>query len=556
MKKISFIIISVALLLISIAGATDLKYQSATTFTGDIDMDNNNIDDATYINATYINGELLNGVVTVGPFEWCNETTDGTADQVQIEAALAKSGTVYLITDSYFSISDDIDIPTDKSYQIIGIPYDGSNPEIRPSAERAEFECSGIVSVELANLNINYNGTNGIPVNFANGADGVKIHNCRISNVTQNTGSTVYGIKIQGYTTDTMVKNVEIYNNELEDIIGVPIWVYGVWDGDGLTGSEQIIIDRNRIIHGAPYTASAPFSAITTGGGAQISNNYILGYGIKGYGYDNSAGHGIAGGTDSIITNNVIIGCGGNGIIPGYRNLVIGNKIYYCGLNGIDYWYSSYSNIIGNYIMECGTNNGTGAYDRCGIDVCDHSSRTLINGNYILAGADQISDDLNGSRTAGEDYIIVTNIEKFRFCEGMCINISSNQTYRIDYIDMENDKIYIIGTLAYDYGDKATVVGVETMLQGINVGDNGQSEGYHTITNNFILGFDSHSDRIGDPTGSTLLEHTYIDDYIYTSDPGYLPSYQPYRYYNNGHYLAVYVYGVGQKEVLLTDTGS
>lgn len=67
------------------------------------------------------------GYLTVGPHNWCDYVTDGAADDVQINAALAsfggKAGTVLLDCDATFDMTDDIDMPQRTALMSISVAY-------------------------------------------------------------------------------------------------------------------------------------------------------------------------------------------------------------------------------------------------------------------------------------------------------------------------------------------------------------------------------------------------------------------------------------------------
>jgi len=304
-------------------------------------------------------------------------------------------------------------------------------------------------------------------------------------------------------------------------------------------------ITGNTIYHSKPY-GDQQYSGIY-GDNCIITDNTVIGYGSKTQSYLTCTGTGIGGGENAVISNNTIIGTGSSGIIPGYKNVVNGNKIIAPGCNGIDAWYSSNSIISENSIFYPGNMEESGvSWDQCGVDLCNHSAEIQVLHNHVYGNSVDISSVLSSQATSGNNYITVSSPDLYY--EGLRIKIGSNDKYRIDYIDPVNSRIYLTTSLTTTYASGTTVIGVNCMTIGINVGDNGQSLGFHTVTGNSI--FAPTVANYLEP-GASMLPHTYVDDFVYTSDPEfYRIGHAPFILYTGGnYYIAVYITGVGTKKI-------
>jgi hypothetical protein len=157
------------LIFLLICSGAEAKYSPALEMGGKITMNGYNIttlvngtaaqDAVTYSQAVMLSAEPY---VTVGPYEWCDYITDGTADQVQIDAALDASKDVRLVADATYHISAAIQV--DEVSHFLG------------STSGARYSNSTIIYQDTA-------GANGINITAAS---------CHVSGLTisNNTGVT------------------------------------------------------------------------------------------------------------------------------------------------------------------------------------------------------------------------------------------------------------------------------------------------------------------------------------------------------------------------------
>lgn len=475
--------------------------------------------------------------VTVGPYKWCDYVTDGTSDETEVNTALATGMPVLIV--GQIECDDQITIPTSGDPVLMGLDAT-ILCEHDVDGELVISSTGQVTNAIISGLKINGNGKYIHGIFLYSGAVNCRIENNEIYGIVQNNPDTVYPIWLHG-TATVLNKDNTISSNYIHDnIAGNQIFV---------SNSHKFTnrITGNKIYHGKPY-GTQQYSGIY-GDNCIITENRVIGYGLKTQSYDTCTGTGICGGENSVISNNVIIGVSKSGIVPGYKNVVTGNKIIAPGCNGIDAWYSSDSIISDNSILYPGNMDESVSWDQCGIDLCDHSQDIQVANNNINGHAVVINYILASQANSGNNYIVVNSPGEYY--EGLRIKIGTSDKYRIDYIDPISNRIYLTTTLTQTYASGTYVSGVNCMTLGINVGDNGQSLGFHIVEDNFIFG----------PTlapylapGASMLPHTYVDDFVYTSDPGFLrKSHALYTLYTGGnYYMAEYVYDVGTKKVQIS----
>lgn len=472
---------------------------------------------------------------TVGPYEWCDYVTDGSADQTEINTALATGYPVCMV--GSLVISGTINIPTSGNPELFGmkstitVASNSADPVIADNSGKISNAKIHDFSIDAASYNVS-------GIKFGSGAENCRIYNVNITGIVQSSSDDKSAIWLAGDLRNCSVNNNYIY---LCTICSA-IWA----NGHQGYGNSGITIYGNRVYRCNPY-GTQPTPAIWADN-ASIVANVIDSFGTKTQDFGTLAGDGI-GGRYNTITGNIIIGAAKSGIIPGLQCTVTGNIIIAPGSNGIDYWYSSYSVISGNQILYPGNMDMGGDWDQSGIDVADHSAHTLITSNYVNGQASHVTDTLAATATSGNNYIQVSDFTKWY--SGMRIKIGANDKYRIDYIDYANSRVYLTTNLSTNYSSSTTVTGVNCMTVGICVGDNGQSFGTHVIMANYIIG--PTTDRYM-PSGSSMLENTYIDDYLYTSALTFYYGWnRNYTLYTDGkYYNATYIYGVGTKKVEIT----
>ena len=473
--------------------------------------------------------------VTVGP-TGCDYTTDGVSDEDEINTALATGKPV--IINGLVICDHQITIPSTGNPVLIGIDATILCDQIADGGNIIS-SYGQLNNAVISGLKINGNGkyVNGIFL-YA-GAVNCRIENNEIYNIIQSDADTVYPLWLYGDISG-LVRDNTISNNYVHDnIAGNQIFV---------SNYHKFVnhITGNTIYHGKPY-GTQQYSGIY-GDNCIITDNTVIGYGSKTQSYSTCAGTGIGGGENAVISNNTIIGTGSSGIVPGYKNVVDGNKIIAPGCNGIDAWYSSNSIISENSIFYPGNMDESGvvSWDQCGVDLCNHSADIQVVRNNVYGSSVDISSVLSSQATSGNNYITVSSPDLYY--EGLRIKIGSNDKYRIDYIDPVNSRIYLTTSLTTTYASGTTVIGVNCMTIGINVGDNGQSLGFHTVTGNSI--FASTAGNYLE-SGASMLPHTYVDDFVYTSDPEfYRIGHAPFILYTDGnYYIAVYITGVGIKKI-------
>jgi len=112
------IMIMALLLLVGIGSAVNRL--PATEFVGDVNMNGYDVIDAKMGQSIYY--------VTVGPYDWCDYVTDGTADDVEIQAALdamdALHGGLVQLTLADYVPSNTIRVPEHCTLSGVTIPYD------------------------------------------------------------------------------------------------------------------------------------------------------------------------------------------------------------------------------------------------------------------------------------------------------------------------------------------------------------------------------------------------------------------------------------------------
>lgn len=562
MKNLIKLVLALVLL-ISVTSAVYYPYKSTFPLSADISMNNHKLtglaaptasnDAATkaYVDGTGgSGGSVGDPFVTVGPYAWCDFVTDGTADQIEINAALSNYKMAYLVNDGYFAISGNIIIPSGGKYYLIGLPYNGIKPELRFFSAHGITESDSLQkSFEISNIHINMNSQSGSAIQFNHGVINTEIFNCRIANITQADVNVRDGIGIEG--TGTLgVTNLEIYSNVVEDVIGRPIYVAGVFDEDNMVVAGSINIHDNTVLHGRPYSIEA-FAAIEANH-AIIQGNFVLGYGAKGNTYVDCRGDGLSSVRGTTFANNRIFGTGKNGIHPGEESVVIGNVIKYCGSNGIDFYYSNNSNIIGNIVMDNGQAGAVGSMDMSGIDVADHTTDCLITGNIVSNDYLDITDTLSTVGTYGNNYITVNNLHRWVNCEGLRIRVGADR-YRINRVNIPEGRLYLNQTLSATYASGMEVVSLRSQYVGIQIGDNGQSLGSHIVTGNFVM--NNLFRQVGSATGGPLLPRVFVGgdgNFRYEADPGFLPSSSPYASWFGTDKISNYVNGIGTKSVTVT----
>lgn len=470
---------------------------------------------------------------TVGPYSWCDYETDGSADQSEINTALATGYPVMLV--GAISITGSINIPTSGNPELFGsmaVITVASN-----SADPVIADNSGVISnAKIHDLVIDAGGYSVSGVQCDAGAINCNIYNLTITGITQADSNGKLAIQLSGD-----VKNCAIHSNYIYNcIVFSGIFCAGFGNVGSTSGNT---IYGNRIYRSRAYGTQQTQAIMANN--AAITSNVIESWGLKTQDYGTSTGDGIHG-ERSTILGNIVVGTGHSGIVPGVNCTVCGNRIIAPGANGIDFWYSSYSVISGNQILFPGNNDMGGDWDQSAIDMADHSAFTLVTGNYCNGDAATVADTLAATANNGTNYIRVSDFAKWY--SGMRIKIGSSDKYRIDYIDYTNNRIYLTTNLSSTYVSGTAVVGVNCMTVGICVGDNGQSDGTHIVTNNYI--YQCITDRYL-PFGASMLEYTYIDDYMYTTALPWTYAWNRHYTLHTGgkYYSATYVYGVGTKKV-------
>ena len=443
------------------------------------------------------------GTVTVGHTgSGANYICDGTNDESEINAALATKDIVKLITDSPYNIFDPITIPgNDVIYTL------SANTPLNPPVLKATVDNSKIIyslngAFDISYLKFDGNGKSTHCIDFNLSASGSAIsYNSMYGFSTK--GGTYMGCGILGTNQNT----VAIHHNIISNAYGVPIWVEGKTDPANRGAYADVYY--NQILNSINYGITAAIQ----GEHMHIYNNNIVSYGIKGNTWAGGSGDGMAV-SRSKVEYNVVRGSGGAGIKPTYYpmapagstddtkfypafagdayDLVDHNIFEYNGANGIDYWYSDGSVISNNYCDDNGQNDDAMSMDRSGIDVCDHSTNTVVNNNECTNKASTITDTV---LSKGSNYIEVNNINHWYDnrnganvpFDGMYISIGSS-TNRIEHIDISTQRLYLYWTPDSSVNAGSAIQGINKQLIGINVANNGQSLGYHYGSGNNVYG--------------------------------------------------------------------
>jgi len=551
MKNLIKLVLALVLL-ISVTSAVYYPYKSTFPLSADISMNNHKLTDLAAPTASndaatkaYVDssggsgGSVGDPFVTVGPYAWCDFVTDGTSDETEVNTALATGMPVLIV--GQIECDDQITIPTSGDPVLMGL--DATILCEHDTDEIVISSTGQVTNAVISGLKINGNGKHICGILFDSGAVNCRIENNEIYGLVQNHLDVIFPMWLRGeHSESVLIKDNTISNNYIHDnIAGNQIFVSNLQKfTNHITG--------NKIYHGKPY-GTQQYCGIY-GDNCIITDNSVIGYGLKTQSYDTCAGSGIGGGDDAVISNNVIIGVSNAGIVPGYKNVITGNKIIASGCPGIDSWYSSYSIISDNSIFYPGNMDSIIlSWDQSGIDVSDHTSGLQVANNYINGCADVINYTLASQANSGDNYIVVNSPSEYY--EGLRIKIGTSDKYRIDYIDPVSNRIYLTTSLTQTYASGTYVSGVNCMTLGINVGDNGQSLGFHIVEDNVIFG-STLAPYLA--PGASMLPYTYVDDFVYTSEQAYLSkSHALYTLYTGGnYYMAEFIYGVGTKKVQIS----
>jgi len=468
-------------------------------------------------------------------------TCDGTNDQVEINQALATKKTVRLKNDGDYNVgSSPISITaSDVTYTLTA--YDSSSPPtIKATTDRTQLITSSSGLFNITKINFNGNGKITQCIVFSQSVSGSKINQCTFTGYTS--ASDYWGTGIYGNNQNTVdVSYNTIYGT---NSIGVPIWIEGKTTsaGNNVPNQNTVIyafVHDNQILN---CKCNVGYQAAIQGEYLKVYNNNIVSYGYKGSTWATGSGDGIIA-SRSWILFNVIRGAGSSGIVPtcypiwdydaghtdpahfysecandAYCN-VDHNICEYCGANGIDYWYSDYSVITNNRCNDNGQSaDSQAAMDRDGIDICDHSKGTTVSNNECQNKASTKSDTLTGKGS----YYVTVNHPGYWYdsrngwnvpFDGMHVTIAGVAN-RISYMDMSNNRLYMVDDIPSGAGVGSAIVGVNEQNIGINTADNGQTNDQdgsyigHSGTNNYAVGNLWFQDV--PPQGTPALPNTNI----------------------------------------------
>ena len=454
---------------------------------------------------TFLSGVVcVSGSVTVGHSgSGADYICDGVDDEYEINQALATKDVVKLITDSTYNLgSNPILIPGNDIVYKLTANTPSNPPTIKAGYDNSRMIYAPNGAFDISYINFNGNGKSTHCIDFTSSLSGSSItHNNLYGFSTK--GSGFMGCGIYGTNQNT----INIGYNTIHDGYGVPIWVEGKTDPANRGAYANVYY--NQILNNINYGITGAIQ----GEHMHIYNNNVVSYGFKSDTWAGGSGDGMTV-SRSKVEYNVVRGCGGAGIKPTYYpmaaegttdnaqyyaafandayNLVDHNIFEYNGGNGIDYWYSDGSIISNNRCNDNGQNDDAGSMDRSGIDVCDHSTNTLVNNNECTNRASTISDTVKGK---GSNYIEVNNFNRWYDnrnganvpFDGMYISVGG-KTNRIDHIDMSTQRLYLYWPVDSSVQIGSQINGINKQLIGINVADNGQSLGGHTGSGNNVYG--------------------------------------------------------------------
>lgn len=445
----------------------------------------------------------------------CDYTTDGTADDVQIQAAL-NTGTKVLVKAGTYDITASIVMGDFYYLQGVGVNTilklaSGTNADVVKNSlpngintnivindlkidgngSNQTSPVSGIFLDETTDClieNVIITDTRGHGIYLLGESEAVKnsqrntIKNCEISSVVDSSRNAISTLYVQ----DNIIDKVFAHNNARDGIL--------------LNRS-----DYNSVINCKTYLNA------NVGVNLYIAdNNFISGN----FSHDNTKqGISILAGSDyNTISNNVISNNASYGILGGAAstqnkyNIYVGNQVHNSGDDGLVIFYSDYArvenniitgnadqglpidnsvgvSVIGNYVAT-NTNEG--------IEIKNSSNNAVISGNTIIG---------NSQGTAGADSGI-------RIETGILNTVvTGNRVYDNQTVKTQKYGFEMQGTADY-----ATVIGNNfsgnLTADTVIVGSNNDILGNGTSTANILLGEFTNTGISGDGTGKAVCIKT------------------------------------------------
>lgn len=388
---------------------------------------------------TYQNLTKGKNVTTVSRSGGADYLCDGTADDVQINAATAAvnaagGGVVFLRAGTYnltaaIILYDNMTLVGEGEATKLFLVA-GTNTSLVTNEHWAHAAAGDDYNVNINVYNLWVDGNNTNNTGSSNGGISIKgIIGTRIMNCTVENVKGFAGIYVSGATPDVggdaFVENMVAYNRIRNCTAANQLIGSGIY-GTAPTNHTLIIIGnyvedcQGRQIFAEDFADTC-----------QIIGNYVVGGGSTGE--DSVAGIATGNSSGCIVQGNQVRDCYQYGIeCGGERNQIIGNQVWNCGYSGIQ--SSSDNSIFANNVCYNNCQDSTGS----GIALAAGATYNILTGNRCYddqTPKTQTNGISEADNTADynkiENNIVVGNLTNNIFPKGVNSSFRNNQGYSI-----------------------------------------------------------------------------------------------------------------------------